>query len=115
MKFLRFILLVASIIFHRDCKIKTNCWLSSLSVLYTYVDGLVKDLEGDELNVVVIGELEDFVDGHPGMLVPLILIQQLVRKLHLQKRSRVRIRTRNCLFYLHQLDCGLKTWLRRLQ
>lgn len=51
----------------------------------TYIDGLVKDLEGEKLGVVVGTVLEDFVNTHPGVFVRFVFVQHSVCILHLQQ------------------------------
>lgn len=62
------------------------------ALLATYLDGLIEDLEGEELGVVVLAHLEDFVGDHIGVLIRLELVKDTVCVLHLHNRSQDRRR-----------------------
>ena len=49
----------------------------------TYLDGLVEDLEGEELGIVVRAELQNLVDCHVRTLMALVLIEHAIGVLHL--------------------------------
>lgn len=69
-------------------KFRIPCFCSSgkichrvcpINILFeAYVDGLVEDLEGEELGVGVGGVLEDLVDHEPGVGVGFELVEDLV-------------------------------------
>ena len=53
------------------------------SLRSTYVDGVVEDLEAEELRIVVAAQLQDLVNGHVGLRVRLEVVHDTVCVLHL--------------------------------
>ena len=62
----------------------------------TYVDCLIEDLQGEKLDVVILGEFQDFVYGHPCLLITLKLVKELVCILHLRNTGK-KVKQKFCL------------------
>ena len=61
--------------------------LQTVKHVYTYIDSLVEDLQGEELSVRVLAVHEDAVDASPRICIRLKLVQDSVCLSHLHRVS----------------------------
>ena len=96
MKFRMFNLLSASIIFHRDYHKLSQQIINKRVLLVagtTYINCFIKDLESKKLDVVILGEFQNFVYSHPRLIIAFELVEQRVCILHLSYRKN-KVKTR---------------------